>query len=97
MEVMMAIATEQDWIEEHRRELVRRSKAATDKAIKEAQAAASEALETIPDPQMRVLVRILADLMARDQSGEFNAGRAEWHVVEVAALLKIARDTAPGS
>ncbi|MBX3498831.1 MAG: hypothetical protein KF889_05250 [Alphaproteobacteria bacterium] len=93
----MAIAEEQDWLEEHRRELTRRSKEAAEKALREAQAAASEALESIPDPQMRVLVRLLADLMGRDQSGQINAWRADWHVVEVAALLKSARDAASGS
>lgn len=93
----MAFVEEQGWIEEHRRELARRSKDAADKALEEAQAAASEAMETIPDPQMRVLVRLLADLMGRDETGYTNAWRADWHVVEVAALLKRARDTAPGS
>lgn len=93
----MAIAGEQAWIEEHRLELARRSMEATDQATKEAAVAAREALETIPDPQIRVLVRILADLMARDQGGHFDAARADWHVVGVAALLRVARGANPAS
>ncbi len=93
----MAIAEEQDWIAEHRRELAHRSTEAGDKAAKEAQAAASEAVKTIPDPQMRVVARLLADLMARDPDGHTDPRRADWHMVAIAGLLKTARDTTPGS
>lgn len=93
----MATVEERNWIEEHRLELVRRSTAADDKAIKEARAAANEAEKTIPDPQIRVLVRLLADLMARDEAGRSDARLAELNVVAIAGLLKTARETNPGS
>jgi len=93
----MALPLDQDWIEEHRRELARRTTQATDKAAREARDAAAEALQSIPDPQLRVVARLLADLMGRDPGGNIDAWRADWHLVAIASLLKSARDGAPGA